>query len=295
MPCRKGTHGRSPHDPSGVDETSRDVCSAADVLSARSRQPNRAPERSEAPARRNPLPRRVRRPRLRPRPPHLPLRRRHAAASGDSRPLRLRQDRGGLRLQVRVLHHPEDARPLSQPHDRLGGRRRRARSRPGAFSELLLISQDTTFYGIDRKERGALPRLLRALERGRRHRVGPPALSLPDDHHRRRHRRHRRARQGVQVHRPAAAARVRPGAEADEAPRHARRPTSGSSPASARVSPTSPSAPPSSSASRARPSRLRGARGVRRRRGVRPRRGLHLLARGRHLGLRPDGRRAGGR
>jgi ribosomal protein S12 methylthiotransferase len=29
--------------------------------------------------------------------------------------------------------------------------------------ELLLVSQDTTFYGIDRKERGALPRLLRAL------------------------------------------------------------------------------------------------------------------------------------
>jgi ribosomal protein S12 methylthiotransferase len=31
--------------------------------------------------------------------------------------------------------------------------------------ELLLISQDTTFYGIDRKERGALPALLRALNR----------------------------------------------------------------------------------------------------------------------------------
>jgi ribosomal protein S12 methylthiotransferase len=30
--------------------------------------------------------------------------------------------------------------------------------------ELLLISQDTTFYGLDRKERGALPRLLRALD-----------------------------------------------------------------------------------------------------------------------------------
>ena len=29
--------------------------------------------------------------------------------------------------------------------------------------ELLLISQDTTFYGVDRHERGALPRLLRAL------------------------------------------------------------------------------------------------------------------------------------
>jgi ribosomal protein S12 methylthiotransferase len=31
--------------------------------------------------------------------------------------------------------------------------------------ELLLISQDTSFYGIDRGERGALPRLLRALNR----------------------------------------------------------------------------------------------------------------------------------
>src|SRR5438874_329402 len=31
--------------------------------------------------------------------------------------------------------------------------------------ELLLISQDTTFCGIDRQERGALARLLRALER----------------------------------------------------------------------------------------------------------------------------------
>jgi ribosomal protein S12 methylthiotransferase len=30
--------------------------------------------------------------------------------------------------------------------------------------EVLLISQDTTFYGVDRKERGALPRLLRELE-----------------------------------------------------------------------------------------------------------------------------------
>src|SRR5678810_1235932 len=33
----------------------------------------------------------------------------------------------------------------------------------GGVKELLLISQDTTFYGIDRGERGALARLLRAL------------------------------------------------------------------------------------------------------------------------------------
>ena len=33
----------------------------------------------------------------------------------------------------------------------------------GGVKELLLISQDTTFYGIDRGERGGLARLLRAL------------------------------------------------------------------------------------------------------------------------------------
>jgi ribosomal protein S12 methylthiotransferase len=33
----------------------------------------------------------------------------------------------------------------------------------GGVRELLLISQDTTFYGIDRDERGALPRLIREL------------------------------------------------------------------------------------------------------------------------------------
>jgi ribosomal protein S12 methylthiotransferase len=41
---------------------------------------------------------------------------------------------------------------------------REARSLAGAgVKELLLISQDTTFYGVDRRERGALARLLRTL------------------------------------------------------------------------------------------------------------------------------------
>ena len=35
----------------------------------------------------------------------------------------------------------------------------------GGVKELLLISQDTSFYGIDREERGGLARLLRSLER----------------------------------------------------------------------------------------------------------------------------------
>ena len=141
--------------------------------------------------------------------PDLSLRRRHAATAGDARALRVSQDRRRLRLQVRVLHHPEDARPLSQPHRRVDRARRRSALAARGVKELLLISQDTTFYGIDRKERGALPRLLRELERGRRPRVDPSALSLPDDDLRRGDRRDRRVREGLQVHRPAAAARAR--------------------------------------------------------------------------------------
>ena len=40
----------------------------------------------------------------------LHLRRRHAAAPGHAAALRLREDCRGLRLQVRVLHHPDAAR-----------------------------------------------------------------------------------------------------------------------------------------------------------------------------------------
>ena len=50
--------------------------------------------------------------------------------------------------------------------------------------ELLLISQDTTFFGIDRGERGALGRLLRELNDDRRAGLDPAALSLSNDHHR---------------------------------------------------------------------------------------------------------------
>jgi ribosomal protein S12 methylthiotransferase len=51
----------------------------------------------------------------------------------------------------------------SRPHDSIV---REAESLAGrGVKELLLISQDTTFYGIDRGERGALARLLGALQR----------------------------------------------------------------------------------------------------------------------------------
>ena len=58
--------------------------------------------------------------------------------------------------------------PKMRGHYRSRTDRRRSCSEARALAargvkELLLISQDTTFYGIDRKERGALPRLLREL------------------------------------------------------------------------------------------------------------------------------------
>jgi len=51
----------------------------------------------------------------------------------------------------------------SRPHESIVLEARALAAR--GVKELLLISQDTTFYGIDRRERGALARLLRALNR----------------------------------------------------------------------------------------------------------------------------------
>src|SRR5687767_4464638 len=51
----------------------------------------------------------------------------------------------------------------SRPHDSILREAERLAAR--GVKELLLISQDTSFYGIDRQERGSLARLLRALNR----------------------------------------------------------------------------------------------------------------------------------
>ena len=64
---------------------------------------------------------------------------------------------------MRVLHHSDAARRLSKPSGRFDRRAKRRRWPQRGVKELLLISQDTTFYGIDRQERGALARLLRQL------------------------------------------------------------------------------------------------------------------------------------
>ena len=67
----------------------------------------------------------------------------------------------------------------SRPEDSIV--REAERLAEGGVKELLLISQDTTFYGVDRHERGALARLLRRLNACGRPRVDSAALSLPDD------------------------------------------------------------------------------------------------------------------
>ncbi len=77
--------------------------------------------------------------RLRRRSPDLHLRRRHAAQARHAGTLRVREDRRRLRLQVRLLHHPEDARPLPQPADRLdrqGSAPARRAGREGAAADL---------------------------------------------------------------------------------------------------------------------------------------------------------------
>ena len=67
----------------------------------------------------------------------VPLRRRGAAPALAGAAQRVREDRRGLRSPLRVLHHPEAARPAAQPHARIGrargarsGRRRHARDLP---------------------------------------------------------------------------------------------------------------------------------------------------------------------
>ena len=95
--------------------------------------------------------------------PDLSLRRDDAAPADHAASLRLRQDRRRLRLHVRVLHHSDAARQVSGAATRTRSSREAERLAAGGVRELLLISQDTTFFGIDRGQRGALARLLRRL------------------------------------------------------------------------------------------------------------------------------------
>ena len=142
-------------------------------------------------------------------------------AAGDAEALRLREDRRRLRLQVRVLHHPDAARrsTAAGPATRSSAKRerwRRAASRNCCSSRRTRRSTASTATSAARSAR--LLRELNAvdgLEWIRLLYLYPTTIDDDDAGG------DGGVRQGLQLHRPAAAARVERGAQADEAARHA--------------------------------------------------------------------------
>ena len=74
---------------------------------------------------------------------------RHAAFPTHAGAFRLREDRRGLQSSVQFLRDPADARQASQPHDRNRSWRKFAALVAEGVREINLISQDTTYYGMD--------------------------------------------------------------------------------------------------------------------------------------------------
>ena len=70
---------------------------------------------------------------------------------------RLPEDRRGLQSSVQFLCHPANARPASEPPSGIGPRRD-SRAGGEGVKEINLISQDTTYYGMDLWEAKAGPR-----------------------------------------------------------------------------------------------------------------------------------------
>ena len=183
---------------------------------SRRRRPSPSFARVTLVSRRRSVAGRSRRPSRRARATVVHLRRRYAEAAGHAEALRLREDRRRLRLQVRVLHHPDAARRLSEPprrFDRPGGARAGGARRQGTAAHL--AGHDLLRHRPSRARRAGPP-AARA-ESDRRPGLDPPALSLSDHDRRRDARGDGGVREGLQVHRSAAAARVESGARADEA------------------------------------------------------------------------------
>ena len=140
--------------------------------------------------------------------PTLPLRRRHAAHAGHAAALRLREGGRGLRLQrAPSASSRRCAATTAAATAGVDRHARRAGWPRAAYGTAADLAGHDLLRHRPRRARRARPPAARP-ERGRRARVDPPALPLPDDDHRRRARRDGREREGLQVHRPAAAARV---------------------------------------------------------------------------------------
>ena len=86
--------------------------------------------------------------RRRHRPPHLHPRLRHAAVPAHAAPFRLREDRRRLQSSVQLLHHSANARIAPQPPQPDIVAEAQALIADGV-KELNLISQDSTYYGLD--------------------------------------------------------------------------------------------------------------------------------------------------
>ena len=74
---------------------------------------------------------------------------RHAALSPHAETFRLREDCGRLQSSVQLLHHSAHARLASQPLSRRTSCRKRRQLIADGVKELNLISQDSTYYGLD--------------------------------------------------------------------------------------------------------------------------------------------------
>ncbi len=86
--------------------------------------------------------------------------------------------------------------------------------------EVILISQDTTFYGRDFNQGAAAAGAAAQARRNRSPRLDSASLSVSNNHYRGDSRRNGRVREGLQVHRPSPPARGRRGASTNEASGH---------------------------------------------------------------------------
>ena len=109
---------------------------------------------------------------------------------------------------VQFLHDPLDSRPPRQQADRQVVAEAEELAADGV-RELVLVAQDTSYYGGTCTARPRLAEAARPAGRGRRAGVDPADVPLPDAHHRRAGRTAGAGRQGAAVPGLAASARQR--------------------------------------------------------------------------------------
>ena len=118
--------------------------------------------------------------------------RRPAPGCGSRRAFRVSENLRRLRPDLHVLRDSQDARQARHQADRRWSSPRPANSPPTACRELIIVAQDTTYYGLDLYGEVAARRTAAATGRGRRHRLDSADVPLSDVLHRRADRHDRR-------------------------------------------------------------------------------------------------------